>query len=670
MPLLVLAALAAVVLLAPPASAQPVKWGDVSPEELALSEYPADPDAAALVLADYGEVIFKNTYEPQFERHVRIKVLREAGYEFATVRFSYVHEERAQTLVKVEGQTFVTEAGGKVRRVKLDKKDIFKEKLDDRRTLVSFTLPALEPGAVAEFRYAIRSDGPGWMPNWSFQSSEPTFHSEFVAEVPRVLDYVRTLQGATSIEADEPAKVQTLDGEAYKYRWVARNLPALRDEPHMTAASDYEARLDLQLNAYYHPGHGAVTVLNTWDAFGTELLDYVDFGRRLGNRDVERKAQELTAGMTAPQQKAQALYDFVSRSITATTETGWLAYADLDDVLASGSGTHAEIVLLFVDMARAAGLPADPVLISTRSYGQPMKLYPLRSQFNSLVARVGAGSQPLFVDPTDPLRPMGMLPPEARVAEGWVPGAERSGWVRVLSPFTSEQTATLQASLDAGGALRGRLTSERAGYGAWHLRNRLQETDADRYVQEDVLDELPGAEAGAVDLALPDSLEAPIALAFDLNVADYAQVVGDRMYVNPLVLLREQEHPFPSRTRVSDVSYAYPYTRRYEAHIAIPEGYVVEEVPETRRHRTPGGVLAYTRAIRAEGDTLVVQAEMARRRTELGRRHYDDLRHFYDLVLGAEEEVIVLRRASASPDPAAPADESAAPAAEAGAGRP
>ena len=655
-----------VALLAAAPAAQPAEWGDVSGQELALSAYPADPDANALVLSDYGRVTFKNTYEPYYERHVRIKILREAGYDFATIRFSYVHEDRVQTLVKVEGQTFVEEPSGKARRIKLAKKDIFKEKLDDRRTLVSFTLPALEPGAVAEFRYTIRSEYPGWIPDWSFQSSEPTLYSEFVAEVPRALDYVRSLQGGEYVEESEPEKVQTLDGEAYHYRWVARDLPALRDEPHMTAASDYEARLDLQLNAYFHPRQGAVTVLDTWDSFGKELLDYADFGRRLGRGGVAQKARELTDGLATPEQKVQALYDFVSQSVAATTTGGWMAYSDLDDVLASGSGTHAEVVLLFVDMARAAGLPADPVLISTRSHGLPLKLYPMQSQFNSLLARVGSGSRPLFIDPTDPLRPMGMLPPDARVSEGWVPGENGSEWVPVLSPFESERTATLTAVLDAAGSLSGRLVSERTGYGAYHLRRRLQEADPERYVQEDVLDALPAAAAGPVDLTLPDTLEAPVSVAFDLEVPEYAQVVGERMYLNPAVLLREGEHPFPSRTRVSDVSYAYPYNRRYQARIAIPEGYVVEELPETKRHRTPGGVLVFTRAIRVEGDTLVVQAEMARRRTELQRRHYDELRSFYDLVLGAEEEVVVLRRGSAATEP--PAEENDV--APSGAGRP
>ena len=246
---------------------------------------------------------------------------------------------------------------------------------------------------------------------------------------------------------------------------------------------------------------------------------------------------------------------------------------------------------------------------------------------------------------------MGMLPPEARVAEGWVPGAEGSDWVAILTPFSSERTATLTASLDADGALRGRLTSEGSGYSAYHMRKRLEETDAASYVQEDVLDETPGAEAGPVELALSDSLDAPVRVAFDLAIPGYAQVVGDRMFVNLAVLLGQQEHPFPSRLRVSDVSYAYPHTRSLLAHIALPDGYEVEEMPDTRRHRTPGGVHVYTRAVRADSDTLVVQSELALRRTELERRHYDDLRRFYDLVLAAEDEVVVLRRVGSAPAP-------------------
>ena len=42
--------------------------------------------------------------------------------------------------------------------------------------------------------------------------------------------------------------------------------------------------------------------------------------------------------------------------------------------------------ILLVSMLRDVGLEAHPVLISTRSHGQVVQVYPLLSQFNDVLA--------------------------------------------------------------------------------------------------------------------------------------------------------------------------------------------------------------------------------------------------------------------------------------------
>ena len=79
----VLAGLSAMTLHAQraPGKKPPIKWGDIPQEHLEMDHYAPDTNAAVVILADYGDVYFEGDGEMVFERHRRIKILTEAGYD-------------------------------------------------------------------------------------------------------------------------------------------------------------------------------------------------------------------------------------------------------------------------------------------------------------------------------------------------------------------------------------------------------------------------------------------------------------------------------------------------------------------------------------------------------------------------------------------------------------
>ena len=84
-----------------------MRWGRISDQEKALTEYAADPDASALVLGDVSEGRIKlvgSGFRMEVTRHRRVKVFSEGGYDMGefSLRFS-----AADDLRRVRGQTFV-----------------------------------------------------------------------------------------------------------------------------------------------------------------------------------------------------------------------------------------------------------------------------------------------------------------------------------------------------------------------------------------------------------------------------------------------------------------------------------------------------------------------------------------------------------------------------------
>ena len=84
----------------------PVKFGQVDPKDLTAAPFAGDSAAAAVVLCDYGTARFEyinSDFQLVSERTTRIKILKKAGYEAATVKIPLYHQgesaEKVSSLV-------------------------------------------------------------------------------------------------------------------------------------------------------------------------------------------------------------------------------------------------------------------------------------------------------------------------------------------------------------------------------------------------------------------------------------------------------------------------------------------------------------------------------------------------------------------------------------------
>ena len=631
----------------------PIRWGRLTDAETALDSVAGDPDAAAVVLGDVGQA---DVYEVggrwryRLRRHLRVKVLTEAGYDEGEFLFHYRDGDRVHG---VKGQTFVPEPGGGTRRVELDGRSVFEGDVADGVQGVRFTMPALAPGAVFEVSYTYETDNIVAPPAWRFQTAEPTVVSEFRFTVPPELRYVVLRQG-DRIEDREPIRGVTASGPTQILRWTAGALPALRDEPYTTTVEDYTTKLALQLTAVAR-GDGFVDgVLDTWEEVAKTLAEHPEFGRRLGSSRLRRDVAASVGG-GSDADKARALYDLVRTGYVWTGESRITAARDLNDVVETRRGSSGELGLLLLALLREADVPARPVLLSTRQNGRPVKQYPILNQFDHLLVLVEPeGGAPALLDPTDPQRPYGLLPVEALSGEAWLADARDPAWLTVRAPAGTGRTSLVQAALTPDGRLEGTVGVRLTGYEALAARQRLA-SDADAAAE--VAGVAGRAALGDVAVDGADNVEAPLLLEATVETPA-GEAVGDELYLTPFVLTHLQENPFVRPTRAFPVDFAYPFERTYVAEIALPEGWAVEGVPEPVRMTIPSRAVSYVRMVGAEGGRLTVRAVLTVSQAQVSAEEYGALRRLYDEVVAAESEaVVVTRTAPASgPPPGGAAD--------------
>jgi transglutaminase-like putative cysteine protease len=672
------------------------RWGEVPREQLEMARYAPDSSAAAVVLLDYGSVVFEDDLDMVFERRTRIKILTEAGYDRATVTIPFFARNRTQRVTGVKGGTYVAAEGGRIDFHELDGKAIFDEDVDGASRRIRFTLPAVQPGVVIEYQYKVTSTDPGYFPDWAFQEGEPVLWSEYRAEVPEIYRYVSMLQGTLvpDVAEQEPYSREmhwTIDlrdddaavgrgGEivrasarlnGVKYRWVMRDVPALRREPYMTTPNDFRAMVRFELAEIGRPAtpivriesaHGSADVpvaqvpvkhvMTSWERLSQDLLKSPSFGGQIGDHPAVRdQARTIVADIPDPLRRMQAIYDYVRTTMVWTGRRGVFLEDHLDDALTARSGNGPEIALLLASMLHEAGLEAHPVLISTRDHGRVLSIYPLVSQFNDVLVYVAIDGVGYLLDAKDRLRPHTLLPDEALNGEGFLVRHPEPGWVSIEPAATFGQRRFLHAALDSAGQLTGTIQSSETGYSALASRHALAtaERPAD-FVQHVLLDGLDGAVVDSCAVTNEDALTEPLETEATFSVPAYAQVAGDFIYFNPTALGRLRENPLRLRERTFPVDLNYPLQQFYTVMLELPAGYAVQETPRNVRILLPDSAGVFRRVIEVQAGVLMVQYQLVITRSRFEPDGYQAIRSFFEQIVATEAEQVVLKRSDGSRD--------------------
>src|SRR5689334_15493548 len=108
----------------------PVKFGDIPMSDLTMTSYAPDTSASAVVLMDFGKawVSVHGVLALNFERHVRIKILKKTGLDAADVQEYLYHDESSEEKITNFKATTYNLENGQVVETKVEKTGIFKEK--------------------------------------------------------------------------------------------------------------------------------------------------------------------------------------------------------------------------------------------------------------------------------------------------------------------------------------------------------------------------------------------------------------------------------------------------------------------------------------------------------------------------------------------------------------
>ena len=553
------------------------QWQPINPADLTMKQSKLDPNADAEALfrqvwvssEQHGENV-KNVYS----EYVRLKIFNERGKDLGNLQIPFFG---STTVYGVSGRTIHPD--GSI--VNLSKDSIFEKVVEKRgykTKVVSFALPAIEPGSVIEYRFSktegddrhyysqheLDVQGP-------YPSEEVTF---FIKPLPsRLYPSMRYFPFGCK---PERGQIPTHDGYD---TFTLKDVPAFHAEPY----SPPEHFAKQWILIYYEDNSKAGD--KYWATLGRDR--YHSYGEQIKvTGEVKAIASEIVSGAANDDQKLEKLLSYCRTQIK-DVRGDVITTAELDkakankntaDTIRRKEGDHVDIQLAFIALAEAAGFEARKADLADRAtfiFSPAMQ-----SQFflNAFDVAVKVGDKWKFYDVTNNALPGGQLRWQEQGVYALINDNKDPGLVQtpLLTAKESVKNRFAQFTLAEDGTLEGDIREILYGNDAsvWREQNRnTNETQREEAVREDLKHRFADYEVSNIKVTANADAAKPVGVTFHLLVRGYAQRTGKRLFFDPDFFAARLNSRFPESTRHNNVYFEYPWGEADSVDITLPAGF-------------------------------------------------------------------------------------------------
>ncbi|MGB3182672.1 MAG: DUF3857 domain-containing protein [Cyclobacteriaceae bacterium] len=616
----------------------PSKWGKLSKSEIALKEVPFDKEAHAVILNYYGEFRFLPGSEPQLEVHKRIKILDKEGLDAANVSIIYYGEKGFETITGLKAQALLIR-NGKVEKVKVPASDIYEVDYGKFRKEIRFTFPGVQPGDVIEYSYGIFTKNSLSLWDFMFQHEYPVMNNTLLALIHESLGVKVFFHGT---------RLTKKYANGGTNEWTLTNVPALRSEPFTWNLKDYAEWVEFQLDEYYYhndrTGIDYKTVNRSWEQVAKERMEDGEFWGYMEKSGQYRKIiEEIGADKLTGLAKAKKIYQHVQYNTTWDNVNS--RYPDMYHLFKDDwKGNIASINLLLCGLLKEAGFDAQPMLASTKYHGRIVESNPVIDQFNIILGMMRYDDKAYVLNAVDPYLAFGEVREEDLNGRAFVINKDKPEWVPIENQRQPTEFVMEEVSIGEDAITR-KITYKLGGLYAHDLRVELS-----RNSPEDIIARYLNADDNMVsDIEITNRKEIGEPLSISFVMSTPADLSGDLLLLPAVGFNVYNNNPFTDGNRMLPVDFAHTYTDTYIVNIRIPEGYTVEEMPESEKvvlRNKAGSLLFMGKQV---GNMVQVQATMKINKPLFRVSEYPDLQQMFGIVVSKFAENIVLKKASSQP---------------------
>jgi hypothetical protein len=613
-----------------------------------MTAEPAAPNGSAIFL--YREETTDDTLH-MHSVYVRLKILSEAGKQYADVEIPYEH--RTFSITDVAGRTIHSDGSVVLFTGKPYDKMLRKTATSSIQQKV-FSMPDAQVGSILEYRYKLRyEDDYAVPPTWYIQGPLHLrkAHYRFVPSKHELIG-TRDQLVSTIIWVPMLPKGDVVKPIHDTYELDVANIPPEPDEEYLPPIHSLAYRVYFLYSQYR-------TQAEFWKNEGKYWSKQAD--RFIGpGPGVRAAVGQLTLPTDSQDQKLRKFYgavmsyentDFTRQhSQQEDKAEGLHSLKTTDDVLARKRGASDEMAMLFVAMARAAGMKAYLMGVTNRDSEIFNPNVLSMSQLDDDIAIVNVDGKDQFFDPGQRFCSYGQLHWKHTMAGGLrqIDGGTAFG----MSPsgvYTDSKTirvATL--TMDDQGQVVGVVRLGYTGVEALKWRQAALKTDqaeVEKDLEEDLRRTLP---AGlTVKLEKTFYLDDPSKqLVANFHVeGPLANTTSKRLFVPAEIFEANTKPKFTQAKRETPVYFHYGYQYVDQVSITYPQAVTVESMPKQEQIAMMN--LAAMRCdSQNKGNTLTVTRTLALAEIIFKPDEYDQLRAFYSKVGSKDQEQTILEVAA------------------------
>ncbi|AXG73290.1 DUF3857 domain-containing protein [Flavobacterium arcticum] len=642
--------------------------GEVTKEELAQESHPIDKDAPAAILFSKAETYMVYSERDGFdlitEVDMKIKIYNKDGYDWAnkSIRFYDPGSNREEVDVS-KAYTYNLEDGS-IKRTKLKKEGKFTEDVNKYWKREKIVMPDVKEGSIIEYRYKIKSPHISSFPEWRFQEGIPVDHSKYVTKIPEYFTYTPNFRGyhmpkvtqgkanrSISSTSKQRRENQTTTFSTSKIDYIEaittyefENLPAMKEEAFVNNIDNYTASIEHEITMIKYPNSPLKSFSATWEDVAKSIYDNDDFGNELKKTGYfEEDVDALLSGLNTPEEKINALYYYVRDNMNWNDYYGYSCQEGVRKAYKEKVGNIADINLMLTSMLRYVGLEANPVLVTTRS--SKIALYPNRDAFNYVIAAVQLNNKTILLDATSKSAMPNILPIRA---VNWLGRLIKKGGISnevTLLPTTpSIESISLMATLDTEGKLTGQLKDQYYDYNAYTFRERYNGLSEQSHIEK-IEKKYNGITVENYEIANANIFGKPIEERYEfIHTNANIDVIGDKMYISPMLFLTQSENPFKQEKREYPIDFIYPRQDRYMISITLPEGYTVESVPQAVSLAMEQNIGSFNYNVIVNNNRIMLRAMLELNYASIPQDFYPTVKDFFQKMIEKQTEKIIITK--------------------------
>ena len=632
------------------------KFDAVSEDEVKMTSYALDTSADAVViysglristyLAPQGEFIVEKTHR------LRLKILKESAKGLADFQMLYRTDgNMSEKIYDVKVFTYNWE-NGKVVKTKMGKEFMFDTKYSESVRKLAFTAQNVKVGSVIEVTY-VRKNKQYWnIGEIEFQGKYPVNCKEATILIPEFLKFNVTPRGAkyyTHNITYETKSIALGGGQTYDYNllvenYKAVNVPALKAESHLFCLDQFFSAVEYELRSIQFPNQLPKNYTTKWEDIDEQLYSSPLWTELNSSCKFKKEVDPIVQSGKSFEEKVCEIRNLVCSKVKWNKNVRLIPNSN-SSVLKDATGDNADINALVGSALIYAGYKVYPILIKLRSSGIFSEFHVSSDAFDTYILKVvSKDGQSVYLDAALDEAYLNVLPDSYLVSKARVIAkGQRSSWTNLTNLAENRMEFNVDATLDQDGMMNAKMTLKAYNSQSYLIKRLLNSFEK----EEELYSQLEGGNSYTVISVSPTKAKDYSGeCTVNVELEQQMQTSGDLVYVKPIIESLHQDRYFKSEKRTVPIDIDRLSTTVYKMHLALPEGYVVDQLPASATFGTLRNDFTanVSYKLSEDGKSVDVTYTVNDKALYVDPKDYLDYRRFWHQMVKTEKETIVLKR--------------------------